>query len=62
MTTKVFIVSITCDNAAYEGNGLEEHLADNLVQIAEQVAGGLTQGIVRDYNENAVGKYFFVDS
>lgn len=59
MITKVFIVSITCDNAAYEGNGLEEHLADNLVHIAEQVAGGSTEGIVRDYNGNKVGKYFY---
>jgi hypothetical protein len=59
MTTKVFVVSISCDNAAYDGLALEESVADNLVQIAEQVATGSTQGHVRDYNGNIVGKYFF---
>jgi hypothetical protein len=60
--TKIFVVSITCDNAAYADEGLEESLGDNLVHIAEQVASGSTQGNVRDYNGNVVGKYFFADA
>ena len=59
MTTKIFVVSISCDNDAYQGSALEESVADNLVQIAEQVATGSMQGHVRDYNGNIVGKYFF---
>lgn len=62
MTTKLFVVSINCDNAAYADDGLEEQLADNLAHIAEQIAGGSTQGNVRDYNGNTVGKYFFADA
>ena len=62
MTIKLFVVSINCDNAAYADEGLEESLADNLAHIAEQVAGGSTQGNVRDYNGNVVGKYFFADA
>jgi len=59
VTTKKFIVSIACENAAYDNDSLEEQLAENLTHIAEQIAGGSTQGIVRDYNGNTVGKYFF---
>ncbi len=58
---KIFVVSINCENDAYDGSGLEESVADNLVQIAEQVAAGSTQGHVRDYNGNIVGKYFFAN-
>lgn len=58
---KVFVVSMNCDNDAYAGDSLEESVADNLVQIAEQIATGATQGHVRDYNGNIVGKYFFAE-
>lgn len=62
MTTRIFVLSLNCDNHAYEGDAMEESVADNLVQVAEQVAAGSTQGHVRDYNGNIVGKYFFAQT
>ena len=61
MTTKVFVVSINCDNAAYEGDGLEEAVAANLARISHDILTGSTQGHVWDYNGNIVGKYFFAN-
>jgi RAB protein geranylgeranyltransferase component A len=62
MTTKVFVLSMNCDNDAYHGEALAESVADNLVQIAEEVAQGSQRGHVRDFNGNIVGKYFFAES
>ena len=62
MTTKVFVVSINCDNAAYEGAQLEESVAQNLFRISEDILAGSTQGHVWDYNGNIVGKYFFAEA
>ena len=62
MTTKVFVLSMNCDNDAYAGDALEESVADNIVQVAEEIARGSTQGHVRDYNGNIVGKYFFTNA
>jgi stress response protein SCP2 len=59
--SKIFVVSINCDNVAFEGDGCDEQIAVNLQQIAEHVATGSTQGTVRDYNGNTVGKYFFAE-
>lgn len=59
MTTKVFVVSINCDNAAYADDGCEESVAENLREIADKILLGNTQGNVQDYNGNTVGKYFF---
>ena len=62
MTTKVFVVSMNCDNAAYEGEGCAESVAANLIQIAQELLADSTQGYVHDYNGNIVGKYFFAES
>jgi hypothetical protein len=56
---KTFVITINCDNAAYHGGELEDSLADNLQQIAEQLFWGKREGLVQDYNGNTVGKYFF---
>lgn len=62
MTNKIFVISMNCDNDAYHGEALAESVADNLVQIAEQIATGSTRGHIFDYNGNIVGKYFFAES
>jgi len=59
MTTKVFVVSINCDNAAYEDEECAQSVAANLTRIAYDLKEGSTQGHVWDYNGNIVGKYFF---
>ena len=61
MTTN-FVISINCDNAAYHGGELEDSLAQNLQDIAAEIFLGNKEGIVRDYNGNTVGKYFFTKS
>ena len=53
---------MNCDNDAYQGDSLEESVADNLVQVAEEVAKGSQRGHVFDFNGNIVGKYFFANS
>ena len=58
MTTN-FVISINCDNAAYQEDQLEESLAQNLFHISEEIMRGYKEGVVRDYNGNTVGKYFF---
>lgn len=58
---KIFVVSINCDNDAYEGDGLEEAVAANLARISHDILTGSTQGHVWDYNGNIVGKYFFAN-
>lgn len=62
MTTKVFVVSINCDNAAYDAGQLEESLAQNLQEIADKLLLGYPQGHVHDYNGNIVGKYFLANA
>ena len=62
MTTKVFVVSINCDNAAYADGACEESVAANLIKIAQDILADSTQGHVWDYNGNIVGKYFFAES
>ena len=62
MTTKVFVVSINCDNAAYEGEACAESVAANLIQIAQELLADSTQGHVHDYNGKIVGKYFLTET
>jgi hypothetical protein len=62
MNTKIFVLSMNCDNDAYEGDSLQESVADNLVQVAEEIAQGSQRGHVRDFNGNIVGKYFFAET
>jgi len=59
---KVFVVSINCDNAAYEGEGCAESVAANLMRVAQDILADSTQGHVWDYNGNIVGKYFFAEA
>ena len=61
MTTRTFVVSIACDNSAYDGDALAESVAQNLFHISEDILHGETCGDVRDYNGNVVGKYFFTN-
>ena len=53
------VISINCRNAAYEGDQRAESLVENLSAIAEDLIEGKERGVVRDYNGNVVGKYFF---
>ena len=62
MTIKIFMVSISCDNAAYDADELEDSVAENLQTIADEILLGNKQGHVRDYNGNIVGKYFFAET
>ena len=62
MTIKIFMVSINCDNAAYEGEGCEEAVAANLARISHDILTGSQGGHVWDYNGNIVGKYFFAEA
>lgn len=55
---KVFVVSITCDNAAFEEN-CEAEIARILARIRFDIVEGKTEGIVRDANGNIVGNYFY---
>lgn len=59
MTTKVFVISLNCDNAAYEGESCAESVAENLREVADKILQGSESGHVQDYNGNIVGKYFF---
>jgi hypothetical protein len=61
MTTN-FVISINCDHAAYHGGELEDSLVENLQEIGTQLMLGNKEGVVRDYNGNTVGKYFFTKS
>ena len=56
---KNFVIIINCDNAAYQGEELQDSLAQNLQEIADKLMLGYPQGFVQDYNGNAVGKYYF---
>ena len=53
------VISINCRNAAYEGDQRAESLVENLSAIAEDLMEGKERGVVRDYNGNVVGNYFF---
>lgn len=59
---KVFVISMNCDNDAYEGDGCAEAVAANLHEIADKLCMGIDQGHVHDYNGNIVGKYFFANA
>jgi len=51
-----FIVNVTCDNAAFEGNpGIE--ISRILRKVADKVEAGQEAGKIMDVNGNSVGEF-----
>lgn len=56
------IIEITCDNAAFNENGMEIECAMVLRDVAQNVEDGQSKGSARDTNGNIVGSFHFDES
>ena len=48
-------ITLNTDNAAFEENCTEVERI--LIETAQKISAGITQGILRDYNGNKVGTF-----
>ena len=60
-----FLLGISCDNAAFEGDEMNQEVARILRTVAERCADitriDADSGTIRDANGNTVGRWSFID-